>query len=109
MLGRIFGENIELGRNEKYIFYKNEFTVSATKWALDKWKLKNIAAIYAEEIIAGSLTWELFDIEEQSPDRSYLLIDTDDNSIIHENKNYEALLYHIDFLGIGKMYDDSEK
>ncbi len=102
----LFGENIELGRNEKWIFYKNRLTSSATKWARDKWKLKNIAALYAVEgRVYGKFAENLFNIPPDTQEKAFLLVNTDTDEFIYETQSYESLLYHIDFIGIAKSYD----
>ena len=58
------GENIELGRNDEWIFYKNRLTSSATQWAKDKWKLRNVGVLYAEEKkVYGKFAESLFEIQ----------------------------------------------
>lgn len=98
-------EKIEIGRNEEWIFYRNHFTDSATKWAIDKWKIKNIVAVLVESKMPGQETWDLFGLEKIDPEKFYLLIDTKrENVPIYETTSYESLLYHIDFIGIAKSF-----
>lgn len=101
----MFGENIEIGRNESWIFYKNSLTVSASKYAVEKWKMKNVAAVYVEEINpVPDLTSQLFETEKYIADKAYLLINPKSNEIIKDFTSYESLLYWIDFMGIAKLY-----
>ena len=101
-------KEVELGRNDKCIFYRTSFTVSATKWASDKWNLKNIVAVLATDIMPSDLCYNLFDVEKIGPNKSYLIIDIEKNEYLYETKIYEDLLFHIDMLGISKKFDDSE-
>ena len=99
------GENIEIGRNEAWIFYKNDLTVSASKYAKEKWKLKNVAAVYVEEINpVPDLTSEFFETKKYVSEKAYLLINPGTNEIIRDFTSYESLLYWIDFMGLAKLY-----
>ena len=101
----MFGENIEIGRNEAWIFYKNSWTVSASKYAKEKWKLKNVAAVYVEEINpVPDMTSEFFGTERYVSEKAYLLINPGTNEIIRDFTSYESLLYWIDFMGLAKLY-----
>lgn len=101
-----FEKKIELGRNENWIFYKTDLTISACKYAMDKWKLEDVAAIYAEEIVVGEeVSAELFDIDVYIPRRAYLLVNPKNRDIIKDFTSYESLLYHIDFIGISRTFD----
>jgi hypothetical protein len=101
----LVGENIEIGRNDEWVFYKNRLTSSATEWARDKWKLKNIAALYVEEKkVYGKFAENLFDVQPDTQDRAFILVNTDTNQPIYETHSYESLLYHIDFIGIAKAH-----
>ena len=101
----MFGQNTEIGRNESWIFYKNSLTVSASKYAVDKWKLKNIAAVYVEEINpVPEMVSDLLGTEKYVAERAYLLINHKRNQIIKDFTSYESLLYWIDFMGLDKLY-----
>ena len=102
----MFGPNTEIGRNENWIFYRNDWTSSATKYAKEKWKIENLGVALVEEIVlAADVCAELFDTEKYTPERAYLLIDTDTNEAIKDFTSYESLLYYIDFIGIAKSFD----
>jgi hypothetical protein len=99
------GENIEMGRNDEWIFYKNRLTSSATQWAKDKWKLKNVGVLYAEEKkVYGKFAEDLFEIQPDTQERFFIIIDTGTNEAIYETTSYESLLYRIDFMGIAKSF-----
>ena len=99
------GENIEIGRNDEWIFYKNRLTSSATQWASDKWKLKNVGVLYVEEKkVYGKLAETLFEIPPDTQERYFIIIDTKTNEAIYETTSYESLLYRIDFMGIAKSF-----
>jgi hypothetical protein len=99
------GENIEIGRNDEWIFYKNCLTSSATQWARDKWKLKNVGVLYVEEKkVYGKFAETLFEIQPDTQERSFIIIDTKTNEAIYETTSYESLLYRIDFMGIAKSF-----
>lgn len=98
-------KKVELARNDLWIFYKTEMTTSATKWAKDKWKIKDLVAVMVEEILPDDETRDLFGFEEISPERSYLLLDLKRNQQpIYETTSYESLLYYIDFIGIARSF-----
>jgi hypothetical protein len=99
------GENIEIGRNDEWIFYKNRLTSGATEWARDKWKLKNIAAMYVvEKKVYGKFAENLFNVQPDTQEKTYILVNTKTNEPIYETTSYESLLYHIDFIGIAKSF-----
>jgi hypothetical protein len=98
-------KEIEVGRNEEWIFYKTHFTESAENWARNKWKLNWIGVCLAREVVYGNETADLFSIPKANPESAYLIIDTRDNKPLREDTSYEGILYHIDFIGISKQFD----
>lgn len=98
-------DNIEIGRNEQWIFYKNDLTVSATQHAQKKWGLKDIGVVYVEEINPfPDFVSDVFETEKYVSERAYLLMNIKKNDIVKDFNSYESLLYWIDFMGIAKKY-----
>lgn len=104
MIEELFKET-EIGRNEKWIFYKTHFTESAEEWAKDNWKLKWVVVYLAREITYGDDTADLFTVPRAIPESAYLIVDGRNGNVLREDTSYEGILYHIDFIGISKRFD----
>lgn len=78
--------------NDQCRFYTNNFTRSASDYAVNRWHLENYYVLVAEL--------------KKSNERSYILVNEQEKQIVYSTENYEALVYHIDMLGLANQSED---
>jgi hypothetical protein len=79
--------------NEICKFYTNNMTRSATEYATERWNLKDYFVLLAED-------------KKETKERNFILIEGEQNQIVYHTQNYEALLYHIDMVGLANQPED---
>jgi len=81
-----------VAENEVCRFFTNNFTRSASDYAVNRWKLESCYVLLAEQ--------------KTNKEKSYLLIDDTTKEILYATENYEALVYHIDMVGLANQADN---
>ena len=71
--------------NGKCTFYSDSWTIEAEKWAKE-WGLKGFRCMLAEQ--------------NNTKEIDYILIE--ENQVVYETKQYEALAVHIDIIAVSK-------
>jgi hypothetical protein len=103
-----FSKKKLVGENENWKFYVTELTQSATKWALDRWGIDYLLVLLAEEktLESGSFAIDIFETDTPPQDKDYIILNRKNNQWEYASKDYESILYHIDFIGIAETWPD---